>query len=149
MIFYNKAIFKRCFCYRAKYWYLNIKSIPLYFKQIHHLIKYGYDEYATWETFDWFTTTMRSILSEYRSSHWGYACLGDNYLLDDGAETDEEKWEHIIDRMLELLDIMDVTNPKYDSDEYYDDYEKQDNEMYAAKDEFFKLFSHYFYYLWD
>ena len=52
MIFYNKQIFDSCFAYRRKYWYKNIGRIPRYFKLMHHLIKYGYDEYATWEIFD-------------------------------------------------------------------------------------------------
>lgn len=130
----NKKIFERCFDYRGRYWYKNIKYIPLYFKLIHHLIKYGYDEYATWETFNWFIDTMKSILTSYRKKHWG--CPWD---------MDEEEWDGIIDKMIALLDDMDECNPKYDEEEYNKQYEK----MSVAKDEFFKLFSEYFYNLWD
>lgn len=137
-MFYNKKIFKRCFCYRGRYWYKNIKHIPLYFKLMHHLVKYGYDEYATWETFDWFIDTMKSILTSYRENHCGYPC-----------DLSEEGWDKIIDHMIELLDLMDECNSKYDAEEYEKDWKKRYDEMYAAKDEFFKLFSEYFYNLWD
>lgn len=154
MLFYNEKIFKRCFNYNGKYWYKNIKYIPLYFKLMHHLIKYGYDEYATWETFRWFINTMKSILPHYRN-HAGVPIVVENYPLVEETEEDkkiikqnEEKWYSIVDRMLELLDLMDESNPKYDTDEY-DDYKKLHNDMEAAKNEFFELFSKYFYNLWD
>ena len=130
----NKKIFKRCFDYRGKYWYKNLKQIPLYFKLMHHLIKYGYDEYATWETFNWFIDTMKSILTSYRKNHCGYP-----------MHLEEEEWDGIIDKMIALLDDMDECNPKYDEEEYNKRYEK----MSVAKDEYFKLFSEYFYNLWD
>ena len=130
----NKNIFDRCFGYRGKYWYMNLKQIPTYFRLMHHLIKYGYDEYATWETFYWFIETMKSILTSYRKNHWGCP-----------VDIDEEEWDGIIDRMIALLDNMDECNPKYDEE----DYNKKHDEMNAAKDEFFKLFSEYFYNLWD
>ena len=154
MLFYNEKIFKRCFNYKGKYWYKNIKYIPLYFKLMHHLIKYGYDEYATWETFNWFIDTMKPILTEYNSSRSGSAIVIDNYfeLQESGVDAGEENekaWNNIVNRMIELLDLMDECNPKYDSEEYNKDFKKQDNEMYAAKNEFFELFSKYFYNLWD
>lgn len=130
----NKNIFKRCFDYRGKHWYMNFKYIPLYFRLMHHLIKYGYDEYAIWETFYWFIETMKSILTSYRKKHWGHP-MG----------MDEEEWDGIIDKMIALLNDMDECNPKYDEE----DYNKKYDEMNAAKDEFFKLFSEYFYNLWD
>ena len=144
-MFYNKNIFKRCFNWRGKYWYKNIKEIPLYFRLMHHLVKYGYDEYATWETFDWFIDTMKSILTVYRNHHYGTKLIDDKCTW----EENEEKWNGIIDRMIELLDLMDECNPKYDAPEYEKDLWKADREMNAAKDEFFQLFAKYFYYLWD
>ena len=134
----NKKIFKRCFDYRGKYWYMNLKQIPLYFELMHHLIKYGYDEYATWETFDWFIDTMKSILTSYRKHHWGYP-----------IDIEAEEWDNIIDKMIALLDDMDECNPKYEIEEYEKEPTKKYDEMNAAKDEFFKLFSKYFYNLWD
>ena len=142
MIFYNKNIFKRCFNYRGRYWYKNIKYIPLYFKLMHHLIKYGYDEYATWETFNWFIDTMKSILPHYKN-HMGVPIVIDNYT-EEKTDENEAKWYSIIDRMVELLDLMDEQNVRYEDS----DYEWQDSEMNKAKDEFFELFSKYFYNLW-
>lgn len=152
MLFYNERIFKRCFHYPKKYWYKNIKYIPLYFRLIYHLIKHGYDEYATWETFDWFIDTMKDILIYYRDHHYGVPILLDNYPWK--FETEEEKaiqheneskWNSIVDRMIELLDNMDECNPKYDSMKYLE----TDKAINQAKDEFFELFSKYFYNLWD
>ncbi len=134
----NKKIFKRCFDYRGKYWYMNLKYIPLYFKLMHHLIKYGYDEYATWETFDWFIDTMKSILTSYRKKHWSHPW-----------DIEEEEWDGIIDEMIALLDDMDECNPKYETEEYEKEPIKKYEEMNAAKDEFFNLFSKHFYNLWD
>ena len=151
MIFYNKQIFDRCFCYKGKYWYKNIKYIPYYFRLINHLVKYGYDEYAIWETFNWFIRTMKSILPNYHSA-MGCPVVVDNYpsIIKTEKDSDivaenETKWHSIIDRMLELLDLMDETNPRYDNE----DYSYIDSEMDAAKNEFFELFSKYFYNLWD
>lgn len=143
MIFYNEKIFKRCFDHRGKYWYRNIKEIPLYFKLMHHLIKYGYDEYATWETFNWFIATMKSILPHYRD-HISIPIVIDDYT-EEKADKNEEKWYGIIDRMIELLNLMDERNIRYKGV----DYGWQHSEMNKAKDEFFELFSKYFYNLWD
>ena len=137
-MFYNEKIFKRCFDWPAKYWYKNIKRIPLYFKLMHHLVKYGYDEYAHWETFNWFIDTMKLILMSYRKNHCGFP-----------MELDEETWDKTIDHMLELLDLMDECNPKYVSEEYMLGCSKKYKEMEEAKDEFFQLFAKYFYNLWD
>ena len=135
---YNKKIFQRCFHYRKKYWYKNLKNIPLYFKLIHHLMKKGYDEYATWETFYWFIDTMKPILQDYKKTMQGYP-----------ANMTEEEWNKIIDRMIELLDLMDENNKKYLAEEYRKYPLKGDTEREIAKNEFFKLFSEYFYNLWD
>ena len=143
---YNKAIFQRCFSYKGRYWYKNIKYIPLYFKLMHHLVKYGYDEYATWETFDWFISTMRSILTTYKNTHHGYPCTSED---SDEQAASEKEFDNTLDKMISLLDDMDEGNPKYHEDEYAKDMFKQDKEMNAAKDEFFKLFAKHFYSLWD
>ena len=140
---YNKKIFERCFSWRGKYWYKNIKEIPLYFRLMHHLIKHGYDEYATWETFNWFIDTMKSILTSFRSNHHCYPVI--SYDDRELQEQSEKEYDADIDRMIELLDSMDECSPKYEHTGYNEQYE----EMYAAKDEFFKLFVKHFYSLWD
>jgi hypothetical protein len=113
---------------------------------MHHLIKYGYDEYATWETYNWFIDTMKSVLTKYNSNRYGIKIITGNW---SDIEENEKAWNDVINRMIELLDLMDRSNPKYDTEEYDTDYEKKDSEMEAAKEEFFQLFSEYFYYLWD
>ena len=155
-MFYNKRIFQRCFSYKGRYWYKNLKYIPLYFKLIHRLVKNGYDEYAEWETFNWFIDTMKPILKNYNANRYGTAIVIDNYfeLLESGEDADErneEAWDDIVNRMIELLDLMDECNPKYDTEIGcdIDIYKKNNEEMCAAKDEFFELFSKYFYDLWD
>lgn len=152
MIFYNEKIFKRCFNHRGKYWYRNIKEIPLYFKLMHYLIKHGYDEYATWETFNWFIDTMKSILPYYKDEdRWGTPIVTDYNPYDPHLDlTDEENeelikknqevWHGIINRMIELLDWMDDGS-------WFDEEDRE--KMNKAKDEFFELFSKYFYNLWD
>ena len=47
------------------------------------------------------------------------------------------------------FDDMDENSPKYDTDEYWCEWEKKQKEINAAKDEFFQLFSEYFFALWD
>ena len=151
MLFYNEKIFKRCFNHRGWYWYKNIKEIPLYFKLMHHLIQHGYDEYATWETYNWFVAVMKDILPAYYD-YYGIPIVVDNYPMEVKTMADQhivdkntEKWYSIIDRMLELLDLMDESNPEYEGMNY----SEQANTMNKAKDEFFELFSRHFYNLWD
>jgi hypothetical protein len=114
---------------------------------MHHLIKHGYDEYATWEKFDWFIDTMKEILTAYRKNHIGYPDNNIAFMDDDSEEFKAicEKYDDGIDRMIDLLDAMDEN-----SDRYVDmHFMKKHDAMNAAKDEFFKLFSEYFYNLWD
>lgn len=47
--------------------------------------------------------------------------------------------------MLALLDEMDEENHEYDNKNYH----QKQTKMNTAKDDFFKLFSQYFYCLWD
>lgn len=146
-MFYNKEIAKRTFSFKGKYWYKNIKNIPLYFKLINHLVTKGYDEYATWETFDWFIHTMKSILTDYKKSHWGYPITDFNL----SDEENEKVWENNIDTMLSLLDDMDEENEKYQYEGEYDLERDKCNHAarVLAKNKFFELFSKSFYDLWD
>ncbi len=147
---YNKTIFKRCFRYQGKYWYKNITEMPLYFTLIRYLIKNGYDEYAVWETFDWFIHTMKSILTEYKNHHHSVPVLIEDYPYDSkGAkekrQLSDEMWETTISKMISLLDDMDENNPKYEKMDMIE----QNEALEKAKNEFFELFSKYFYCLWD
>lgn len=108
---------------------------------MHHLIKYGYDDYAVWDTFSWFIETMHEILIRYKCDHVGYPILD----LTVNVEENEKLWEDIIDKMILYLDDMDETNEKYNNIDRLVVYRQID----TAKDEFFSLFSKYFYNLWD
>ena len=153
---YNKRIFKRWFNERGIRFFKNFLHIPKYFKQMNFLIKNGYDEWATFETFDWFTYTMKSILTKLRNNHFGSPQVIDDFptdipyeenkeLCDRKFKENEDKWNGILDRMIYLLGEMDENNEKYDNNNY----EENMKMMNEAKDEFFTLFSKYFYYLWD
>ena len=138
-MFYNKKIFKRCFNFKGKQSWKNMKEIPRYCYLMKFLVKNGYDEYATWETFNWFIITMKDILTRYKERDSGTPCvLGDDVediFSDEAMEQNEKEWNHALDEMLSLLDKMN------EKTEY--------KERCAAKDRFFVLFSHYFYNLWD
>ena len=150
---YNKAIFKRCFSYKGRYWFYNIKEIPIYIKQMRFLRKHGYDEFANWETFAWFIKTMQEILTYYRFHRNGSPIKiaeMNEYIPDETKREaiiaqNEESWNNIIDQMLALLNKMDENNPAYDNMDYVEKHTK----MNESKDEFFKLFSKHFYDLWD
>lgn len=153
MLLYNKQIFERHFKSGLKLRYL-IADIPRYFRELRYLMKYGYDRYATWELRSWFPMTMKDILQEYRNCHHGYPIVTDNCPMysNDKDENDKrlrkennEKWDAIIDRMIELLGLMDEGNPVYEDEHPANAGERRT----AAKNEFFVLFSEYFWALWD
>lgn len=144
-MFYNKKIAERFFP-KGRRWYKNIKNIPSFFKAMNHLVEKGYDEYATWETFDWFIHIMKNILTDYKKGHIGYP-ITDSNLSD---EENEERWEAIIDKMLSLLDDMDENNEKYQYEGFNLAIEELNQaKQTAGKNEFFELFSKYFYDFWD
>ena len=163
---YNKVIFKRCFGNRGGNRIKNILKIPLYFKQMHFLIKYGYDPFANCETFSWFIKTMKSVLTEHKNNSPGYpASFGEYPLLATDPDLPEkekkykQEWTATLDRMITLLDQMDENNdtpPAAASaaaaspanDTALADIETEYRKREESKDEFFRLFGKYFYYLW-
>lgn len=103
----------------------------------------GYDVVDTFETFAKFIERYTKILTEYRKTHVGYV----------GTMTNEE-WETIIDEMLYHLKYMDewtvIQELEKDIPEDWSASFKTVNEILDKhKNEFFKLFSEYFYNLWD
>lgn len=103
----------------------------------------GYDSVDTFETYQKFIDRYTKILTEYREKHVGYV----------GTMTNKE-WESIIDRMICCLYFMDEQNVRNELEDNIPDnwtvsQESIDNIMSKYKDEFFKLFSEYFYNLWD
>lgn len=103
----------------------------------------GYDVVDTFETFAKFIERYTKILTEYRKKHVGYV----------GTMTNEE-WEAVIDDMLYHLKYMDewtvIQELEKDIPDDWNASLKTVNEvMDKHKNEFFRLFSEYFYNLWD
>lgn len=99
-MFYNNRIFNRCFNYRGKQIWRNFKEIPRYFYLMHFLVKHGYDEYATWETFNWFTYTMKEILTHYKEKNSGAPFILDAPELDpysdEYTELNQQEWNNAL-----------------------------------------------------
>lgn len=103
----------------------------------------GYDSVDTFDTFSKFIERYTKILTELRNCHYGYP----------GTLTEEE-WDNILDEMIYHLYYM------YE-EHVTEELEKDVPEDWVAigkavyeimdkhKNEFFKLFSEYFYNLWD
>lgn len=103
----------------------------------------GYDSVDTFEIFSTFIDRYQKILTEYKKSHWGCP-----------VSMSQEEWENIIDEMLFHLYFMDEDNVDKELDNDVPDswiptHVTVDKIMNGHKDKFFKLFSKYFYNLWD
>lgn len=136
------------FVFRGVQFWRNIKDVPIFIKRIFFVLKHGYSPVAKWETFTWFIAVMKEILTNYRYNRAGDPIVINKFFNDDGTENEDENHEaynKILDKMIELLDQMDESNPIYDDM----DWEERDKMQVNAKNEFFKLFSEYFYNLWD
>lgn len=103
----------------------------------------GYDSVDTFEIFAKFRERYIKILTDYRKYHVGYC-----------GEMTEEEWDNIIDEMIYHLHYMDeeIVTDELEKD-VPDDWVASPKTVYYIldkhKDEFFKLFSEYFYHLWD
>lgn len=127
-------------------WFLNIKDMPIFLRRVVFAAKHGYAETANWETFAWFIEVMREILTVYRHKRMGTSIVINDYTATPEMETaNEETYNAILDKMLSSLNLMDENNPIYDDM----DFQKKNIQMNAAKDDFFRLFSKYFYTFWD
>lgn len=103
----------------------------------------GYDSVDTFETYARFVERYSKILKELRDSHMGYPC-----------DITEKEWDNILDDMLYHLHYMEEDNVVADLEKsapegYYASQKSIDEIMAKHKDEFFELFSEYFYNLWD
>ena len=129
------------FMFHGKSWWRNLKDIPIFIKRIFFVLKHGYSPVAQWETFQWFIDVMLEILTNYRHFRSGTPDI-----IDSGTENENiEAYNAILDRMIDLLDKMDESNPIYNNMSWKDADKKKED----AKNEFFKLFSEQFYGLWD
>ena len=121
------------FPYKGKYFYKNIKDIPTFFSRLKFVIKHGYYPQAEWETFCYFIDIFIEIISTYRYERNGTPVItGD-------IDKDEKDFNLVLEEMLNCLQIM----------KKYDPIDIDDIIINKAKDKFFKLFSKYFYDLWD
>lgn len=103
----------------------------------------GYDSVDTFEIFAKFIERYTKILKEYKKTHIGYC----------GTMTEEE-WDNVIDEMIYHLYYMDEEHVTDELEkDVPDDWNASSITVYEVmdkhKDEFFKLFSEYFYNLWD
>ena len=103
----------------------------------------GYDSVDTFSTFDKFVERYTNILKELRNRHYGYP-----------LDLTEEKWDDILDEMIYHLHYMDEETvikelEKDVPDDWYASSKTVWEVMDKHKNEFFKLFSEYFYNLWD
>lgn len=104
----------------------------------------GYDSVDVFNTFDKFIERYNKILTRYKNTHCGYP----------GGDITEEAWENIIDEMLYHLKYMDEETVTEELEkDVPDDWSASGKTVYEImekhKDEFFTLFSKYFYNLWD
>ena len=119
-------------------------------KDLYYRIKYsfqrmfkGYDDVDTFELFANFTDHYTKILTDFRNNHYGYPC-----------DLTESQWDEILDEMLYHLDYMSEERVKSKlrsnmPEDWLPDGMVVYEIMEKHKDEFFKLFSKYFYNLWD
>lgn len=135
------------FMFHGKSWWRNLKNIPIFIKRIFFTLKHGYSPVAQWETFEWFIAVMREILINYRDNRTGTPVVIPDYHTDDLISENKniEIYNNILNEMIELLDKMDECNSTYNGVSL----EEMHSAMDSAKNKFFKLFSKYFYTLWD
>lgn len=141
-----KQLWNKWFDWRGIRWWRRILlSIPEFCKEVTFFLKKGFTYSAVYNHFGWFIESERDILKEYLLVQNSYPTEFEKFNTEEEPDKGYEKWRELISRMILLLDDMDETNPKYNNM----DYEKQQNAMDEAKEEFFQLFGKYFYNLWD
>jgi hypothetical protein len=110
-------------------------SIVHQFKLAFQRALYGYDNAELWNMDECFVSRYRAIIEHLgvtTTSHPG--------------ELTEEQWKRILFRMIELLDIMNTDEFEVGFPDLVLEAIKKKNK---AKDEFFRLFSKWFWDLWD
>lgn len=133
------------FMFRGSQWWRNFKDIPIFVDRIFFTLKHGYSPVAQFETSQWFMDVMKEILINYRNNRVGSPIVLGDYWDDEKLEENEDAYNKILDRMIELLYLMDENNKIYNPRDWKGTYEKVE----SAKNEFFRLFSEHFYGFWD
>lgn len=104
----------------------------------------GYDSVDIFDTFDKFIERYTRILTRFKKNHYGYP-----------ASLSEEEWDNILDKMIYHLHYMDEDNvineltKNLPEDCWWESDKSVSEIMEKHKDEFFNMFSEYFYNLWD
>ena len=103
----------------------------------------GYDAMDTFETYGKFIERYTKIIQDIRNHHYGYP-----------GDITEEEWNNILDDMLYHLYYMDEIHVEDELEKEVPDNWSADSKlvydiMKKHKNEFFELFSRYFYTLWD
>ena len=103
----------------------------------------GYDSVDCFETFAKFTERYSKILTQYKNTHWGYP-----------YKVSSDEWDNIIDEMIYHLHYMNEDNVTKElmvsvPENCTPSLKTTSEILNKHKDEFFKLFSKYFFDLWD
>ena len=128
---------------------LPFRKLKYLYWDIHRNVKFGfqrmfrgYDNADGYEFFSNFVDRNYKLLKHFKKHTWGYP-----------YELTEEEWDKVLEEMIQHLYMMDEWNV-IDSlkQGMPEDWEPAYNTVYEImernKDDFFKLFSKYFYNLW-
>ena len=123
-------------------WWKKIIKFPRNFcKFIGELCSFlhnGFPYEAIYDHYWWFLKQTKAQFQRYLKNYLGYPGR-------DGARTNEE-WENIVKHMIDLLDYIEESEYDY-STPFSSDYTEE--MRVKAKDEFFDLYSKWFFDLWD
>ena len=151
--FYTSEEMKEIFAEKESFWD-SIKYFPwrlgFKIKNLYYQVKYGfqrmfrgYDDTEVFNTDLTFIDRYLKILKDFSKNHHGYP-----------PSITNEQWDDILDEMIKHLSLMTEDNVKTElkkgmPDSFEPDYKTVSEIMDRHKDEFFKLFSKWFYNLWD
>ena len=151
--FYTSEEMKEIFTGKESFWD-SVKYFPwrlgFKIKNLYYQVKYGFQRmfrgYDDTEVFDMdmaFIDRYLKILKDFRKNHCGYP-----------PSITNEQWDDILDEMIKHLTLMNENNimselKKGMPDSFEPNYETVMDVMSRHKNEFFALFSKWFYNLWD
>ena len=151
--FYTSEEMKEIFAEKESFWD-SIKYFPwrlgFKIKNLYYQVKYGfqrmfrgYDDTEVFNTDLTFIDRYLKILKDFSKNHHGYP-----------PSITNEQWDDILDEMIKHLSLMTEDNVETElkkgmPDSFEPDYKTVSEIMDRHKDEFFKLFSKWFYNLWD
>ena len=151
--FYTSEEMKEIFAGKENFWD-SVKYFPwrlgFKIKNLYYQVKYGfqrmfrgYDDTEVFNTDLTFIDRYLKILKDFIKNHHGYP-----------PSITNEQWDNILDEMIKHLLLMTEDNVEIElkkgmPNSFKPDYKTVSEIMNKHKDEFFKLFSKWFYNLWD